>query len=248
MSVRNFACILIGLIAALLSSCIEGREEIWLHVDGSGKADLRYDIPASAARFHQGAEGVEKLIGTLLKDFPNSRHEVVTDGDRLKIRVLLDFKSASDLDSLATSAETKKTPASFDHLAGKFVVERSLNKIDFTRTISPGKAFPTAFIPASQFQNRKLTYILHLPLVPTESNADKTADGGRTLIWDQPLSQAIREPIVIHFKATIPIPAWMILTAIGVAVILIAIVWKLLAYFARGNSMMKQAPPTGRLE
>ena len=37
------------LIAALLSSCIDGREEFWLRGDGSGAAEVVYEVPAAAA-------------------------------------------------------------------------------------------------------------------------------------------------------------------------------------------------------
>jgi hypothetical protein len=95
--------------------------------------------------------------------------------------------------------------------------------VDFTRTVSPGKALPSAFIPPSEFKNRKLTYILHLPVVPTESTADRFENGGLTQIWEQPLTSALRKPMVIHFKAKIPIPQWMIYSAIGLLIVVVGI-------------------------
>jgi hypothetical protein len=213
----------IAILCALLSSCINGREEIWLNADGSGRADLFYDVPAAAARFQGGAAGIDKLIGSLIEKLPDHSHEITQQDDRLKVRVKVSFKSPEELTSLTSSVSGRKVPSSLEHLGGIFEVKQDLLDVDFTRTISPAKALPVAFIPRSEFENRKLTYIVHLPVRAVETNADRVENGGRTLTWEQPLAAAIREPIVVHFKAKIPLPAWLIAAVWGV-VILIALV------------------------
>ncbi|MBX3739697.1 MAG: hypothetical protein KF712_01795 [Akkermansiaceae bacterium] len=205
----------LSLAAFLLTSCIDGREEVWLAADGSGRAHFRYDIPATAAKFQGGMKGVEELLDSLLADFPGSTREVVVDGDRLKVEVKLAFKSVDEISEMTSSLEGRRVPGSMEHLAGIFDVKREGLAVDFTRTVSPGKALPTAFIPASEFRDRRLTYILHLPVVPQESTATRTENGGLTQIWDQPLSAAIRRPVVIHFKAKIPVPGWIIAAGAG---------------------------------
>lgn len=198
----------------LLSSCIDGREEIWLEPDGSGKAHFQYDIPAAAAKFQGGEKGIQELLDSILKDFPDATKTLQISGDRLKIDVNLSFTSQDVLSKLRSSIGAKKSPQALRHLAGVFEVKREGLTVDFTRTISPGLALPTAFIPASEFKNRKLTYILHLPVVPTESTADRIGNNGFTQIWEQPLSTAIRKPIVMHFKAKAQIPNWLM--ALGI--------------------------------
>lgn len=222
---RCFATLLLAFACTLLVSCIEGREEIWLNANGSGRADLSYDIPATAARLQGGAAGVKELLDSLLVNAPAHTSEVSIEGDRLKVKVQLAFESPGELTRLTSNVSTRKTPSAFKHLSGIFTVDRSWRTIDFTRVISPGKALPAALIPDSQFRDRKLTYILHLPLVPEESTATRTEDGGRTLIWEQPLANAVREPIVIHFKGKIPIPPW--LTAIAVILCAVAAIFGL---------------------
>jgi hypothetical protein len=228
MRFRNFAIACIAVLCTLLVSCIDGHEEIWLNADGSGHADLAYDIPANAAKFHGGAAGVQELVDSLLENQPDAFSEVVEKDGRLKVHVKVRFKSAGELSKLTHTTTEKKTPAAFENLAGKFELKRSLNQVDFTRTISPGKALPGGFIPAAQFKNRNLTYIIHLPVVPENSTATRTADGGKTLIWEQPLATAMRQPIVIHFKAAIPIPSWIFATAALAIAIFGLIVVKLL--------------------
>ncbi|WAC18569.1 hypothetical protein OVA24_15150 [Luteolibacter sp. SL250] len=214
---RAILSVLLAAYALLLSSCIDGREEVWLEADGSGRAHFRYNIPATAAKFQGGTEGVEELLDSLLADFPGSTSEVLMDGDRLKIEVKLAFTSVEEISKVKSSIEGKRVPGSLEHLAGIFEVKREGLAVDFTRTVSPGKALPTAFIPSSEFRNRRLTYILHLPVVPQESTATRTENGGLTQIWDQPLSAAIRKPVVIHFKAKIPVPGWIIAAGAGLA-------------------------------
>lgn len=212
---RSILSVLLTACILLLSSCIDGREEIWLNADGSGRANFRYDVPATAAKFQGGVHGVEELLDTLLVHFPGSTREVIIDGDRLKMVVHLVFNSLDEVSKAKSSLSGRDMPGSLQHLAGIFDVKREGLAVDFTRTVSPGKALPTAFIPASEFRDRSLTYILHLPVVPDESTANRTEDGGLTQIWEQPLSSAIREPMVIHFKAKIPIPGWIITAAGG---------------------------------
>jgi hypothetical protein len=221
---RLTALAILAIVTPLLSSCIDGREEVWVNADGSGRADLRYEVPATAARLRGGEEGVRQLIADLLKDTPTATHEVVQEGDRLKIRVKMDFQSPGDLKSITSSSSAKqKAPASFQYLAGKFDVRRDFRTVDFTRTISPGKALPTVLIPPSEFKDRKLTYILHLPMVPSETTATRVENNGRTLVWEKPLSGDIRQPLVVHFKAKIPVPPWLIASAAGVALLLLSV-------------------------
>lgn len=215
MFLRVFLSILLAASSLLLTSCLDGREEVWLKADGSGRAHFSYDIPATAAKFQGGVAGMEELLDSLLEDFPGSTREVKVDGDRLKVEVRLAFTSVEEISKAKSSLAGRQMPGSLKHLAGVFDVKRDGLVVDFTRTVSPGKALPTAFIPQSEFRNRKLTYILHLPVVPTETTATRTENGGLTQIWEKPLTSAIRDPLVIHFKARIPIPGWMILTGVA---------------------------------
>ncbi|GAA5119984.1 hypothetical protein JIN84_21035 [Luteolibacter yonseiensis] len=223
-SARHLVRLLVLVAVCLLTSCIDGHEEIWLNADGSGRADVTYTLPAVAARFQGGAEGVEKLLAKFLRDAPgltSSSHEVVTDGDRLKIRVKASFDSALELREISRSDPMKKLPSSANGLAGKVRVSRHGWALDFSRTISAGNALPgSSLLPASQFKDRRLTYILHLPQAPILTNAMRTENGGRTLIWDQPLAAAVKTPFTIQFKSRIPVPTWIYLSAGAAALVI----------------------------
>ncbi|MES2438758.1 MAG: hypothetical protein V4584_06820 [Verrucomicrobiota bacterium] len=217
--IRHSLRLLAVLATALLVSCIDCHEEIWLNADGSGRADVRYSLPAAAARFQGGEAGVRRMIEEFLNHSAavhSSSCEVSTEGDRLKIRVRASFDSALDLKEIAKGDPLTKLPSSANNLAGTVKVGMSGRTVDFSRTITAGGALPGAvFLPTSQFKDRNLTYIIHLPVPPEESNATRTEDGGRTLVWDFPLAQAIRTPVTTRFRAKIPIPGWVLASAAG---------------------------------
>ncbi|MES2920409.1 MAG: hypothetical protein V4819_02615 [Verrucomicrobiota bacterium] len=230
---RQILRVLTTIAACLLVSCIDCHEEIWLNANGSGRADVSYSLPAAAARFQGGEEGVRRMIGAFLKDTPaisSSSFEVSTEKDRLRIRVQATFDSASDLKQISKGVSLEELPSSATYLAGNTTVEVHGRTVDFSRTISPGKALPGAvFLPVSQFEDRNLTYIIHLPEAATETNATRVENDGHTLVWDYPLAGAIQNPVVLRFKANMPIPRWALASA-GAVVLLLAyfgIRWKI---------------------
>jgi len=209
------------IIACFLTSCIDCREEVWLAADGSGRVDISYTLPAAAAKFQGGEDGIRKMLGKLLaatKEIHSSSYEVTTLKDRLTIRVKASFDSALDLKEVSSGGPMHQLPSSASGLAGKVEAKLSGRSIDLKRTISPGAALPgSRFMPASNFRDHRLVYIIHLPLAAKESNAARTENEGKTLIWDFPLDQAIRKPVTTHFIAPIPIPTWVIVaTVVGI--------------------------------
>ncbi len=220
----NFLHIIALLAACLLTSCIDCHEEIWLEADGSGRADISYTLPAAAAKFQGGEAGVRKQIEKFLaetKEIKSSTCEVTTEGDRLKIRVRAGFDSALDLKEISTGGAMKELPSSATNLAGKVEVGVKGRTVDLTRTISPGAALPgSAFMPASAFDGHHLIYIIHLPMAAKESNATRTENDGRTLVWDFPLDKAVKAPVITHFSADIPLPRWLLFVAAAVVLVI----------------------------
>jgi hypothetical protein len=222
---------LVPVTAALLSSCIDCREEYWLRADGSGRAELTYLLPAAVAAAHGGEPGIREALVAFLKQTPeitSSNCEVVTRDKRVWIKIDASFDSALDLKDIVSRDSMKDLPAAANHLAGDIEAEMHGRTLDFQRRISAAAALPgSAFLPDSQLEGHRLTYIMHLPAVAGESNATRTEDGGRTLIWDVALSRAIREPVVTRFKMTVPIP-WNLVSAIAVPLSLVSGGWLML--------------------
>src|SRR6476660_2473852 len=60
-----------GLLACLLlAGCFDIKEELWIHRDGSGKAELTYVIPSSALIVTGGIEGLERKIRDMMATQP----------------------------------------------------------------------------------------------------------------------------------------------------------------------------------
>jgi len=227
---RHFCTWLAVLAACLLCSCIDGREEYWFQADGGGRAELTYSLPAVAAEFSGGEDAIREKIATFLNGneaFTHSSHEVVRVGDRLRVTVRVAFRSVQDLQKLSSRAQVGDLPDAARGFTGDIHLEMKGTLLDFTRRISPGKAMPGAiFLPKRELEGRQLSYTIHLPVVPQASNATRTEDGGRTLIWEVPLAQALRQPIVTHFQARIPLPRWLLPAALGCGVLLAWGIWR----------------------
>lgn len=213
----SIARILLLVIACLLTSCIDSREEFWLEANGSGHAEITCSLPSAAARMQGGESGIREMIATFFKNTPEitaSSHEVTTDGDRTRVKVRVSFDSALDLLNVASGPAIRHLPSAATHLAGQVNATFRGRTLDLTRTIAPGKALPgAAFLPDSQFEGHRLVTLLHLPAAASRSNATRVENGGRTLVWDTPLAAAIRAPVTARFQMDIPIP-WALVTAI----------------------------------
>ena len=215
-SMRCLSLLLLLAVCGLLASCIDGHEEFWIGADGSGRAEIHYEVPAAIASSMGGEAGISKLLDAFIGDTPTltkATCRVTRKGDRLAVDFNASFKSVLDL-IVAVSGDSALSAGNFksvvDPLVGHFDIRQSGRGVEMTRTIRPSQSLPGSFLmPASQFEGRRLVYILHLPVAPRESNATRTADGGRTLIWDLTLKDGLKNPVVIHFKATMPVPRWM---------------------------------------
>ena len=211
-------------VAVALSSCIDGREEVWLEPDGSGRAEISYTLPAAAARMHAGEAGFRAMITGFLQNTPeitSSSCDVATVENELHVTIRASFDSALDLKHIAEGHSLDKLPSAASHLAGQVTAEIHGRTLEFSRTISPGKALPgSVFMPAAQFEGRHLVYIMHLPGVANDSNATRVEDSGRTLIWEMPLDESLKSPIITRFRMDIPIP-WMLVTAVALPISLV---------------------------
>jgi len=233
--------ILLLAVACQLTSCIDSREEFWLEANGKGRAEITYSLPAAAARVQGGESEIREMITGFLKNTPAisaSSHEVTTEGDRTRVKVRISFDSALDLMDAASGPAMRHLPSAASHLAGQVDAKFRGRTLDFTRTISPGRALPgSAFLPDSQFEGRRLVTVLHLPAPATESNATRVENGGRTLVWDMPLAIAVRAPITTRFKVEIPIP-WAFVSAIALPLPLAAgfVIFRILKSRNRRNT------------
>lgn len=206
-------------IAACLCSCIDSREEYWLEPDGSGRAEITYHLPAAAATVHGGESGLREMISSFLKGTPeiaDSTCEVAIEETRVRIKINVAFDSALALRDLRNGESMKTLPAAATHLAGEVTAGLRGRTLEYSRKISASKALPGAiFLSAAELEGHRMTYIMHLPSAPMETNATRVENAGRTLVWDIPLKQALKSPIVTRFEMQIPIP-WSLVATIAI--------------------------------
>jgi hypothetical protein len=229
-----FRRILAGLACLLLTGCFEIREEFWIHRDGSGKAELIYVIPKSALVFTGGSEGLETRIRDLMAKQPKLKLESlsITDGEQgAKVAATVTTESMLSLVDLKKDDDMRTLPGAAVDIAGDFDVRMRGLDIDFSRTIKVKDALGLAALGVSgeDRENRKLTYILHLPKRPEESNAMVIEDDGKTLRWEATLGEAMSKPLVTSFRARMPVPiaVWYGLGLVVVALTVLARkIWK----------------------
>lgn len=222
---RKLAAFLFRLLAIaaclVLSACLDVREEVWIHRDGSGRGEFRYTLPLSALR-SGGAEELEERIRGAITRHP----QLVLDGVQVRevdgravVAVQVTAPSLRALKEMRPSGTSGDLPSAAKSIAGKFDVKARGLEIDFTRNIDLGEALGLSalVIGGNDRRNRRLTYIIHLPKPAEESNATRIENGGRTLVWEATLGQALAAPVVTHFRAPIPLP-WQAWAAVGVII------------------------------
>lgn len=211
--------VLASLAALVLAGCIDSREEVWIDRDGGGRAEIRVEIPTAATRLHGGTTGVRRLIDSFLAESPDIRPTnvtVTTTADRTVVDVAMEFDSALKASEATGGDAIDHLPPAARHLTGEVETRLRGLTLDFNRVISPGEAIPgVSWLPKSQLEGHRLEYIIHLPAVAKTSNATRTENGGRTLVWDIPLATAVQQPFHTSFEMDLPIP-WSKVSAVAI--------------------------------
>ena len=215
-------------ISLLLVSCIDSREEFWIEADGGGRANIHCTIPAAAALIYGGEDGIRKLIDGFFESTPSikrPRHQIVTENGRIKAMVEFGFDSALDLMETSHSESLDRLPAAASYFFGETHANLKGRTLEIIRTVSPGKALPgAALMPASQLEGRLVT-IMHLPAAASESNATRTENTGRTLVWETSLADAVKAPVTYRYKMEVPMPWGMIGWIAAPVALLCGAVW-----------------------
>ncbi|BCU75644.1 hypothetical protein [Luteolibacter sp. LG18] len=200
-------------IAALLTSCFDAKEELWLTKEGAATFEATYDVPTTTVRLGGGETKIRGSVDDWLKESPEVRCEtleITQHDDRTTIHIRVSCASVLKIVDLSKPEKSKGMPAPFQHLAGVVEVKRDGLDVELTRTISPNRALIGGlFLPRKEIDGRRLVYVMHLPEVPLESNATRTEDGGKTLVWDYTLAEGLKRPLVTRLKGRVPLPWWV---------------------------------------
>jgi len=221
------------LCMTLLSSCLDIREEFWIHEDGSAKAEISCHMPKAATLALGGPKGVEAMTNKLLEDedsIDSYEVQVIESGKRVTLQVRCAVDDLLDFDQLRKSIQSHKDlPPAVRKMVGEFNISiKGLSGISVTRTVAPGEAVPALrWLPKSQTEGHRMVKIMHFPRPIKDHNAKDSWDDGCTLMWESSLADAIGKPLIYRFVIPYPIPwAWVIsagicLIALGVGGVLL---------------------------
>ncbi|MDX1679751.1 MAG: hypothetical protein R3242_03375 [Akkermansiaceae bacterium] len=218
----------------LIASCVDIREEFWIHDDGSAEAEVICDMPRNSSLIMGGPKGVKAIAEKIMANEPcvDSYEVHVSEHDkRLKLRIRCEIDELMSLEQLRDSiARNKELPESVRKMVGEFEVGvKGLTHLAVSRTVNPGEALPALrWIPKSKLEGHSITKIMHFPYRIEEHNAHEQWDDGQTLSWKTPLASAIQGPVVYEFTIPAPIPwPWVIAAASILTLLSVAAIWML---------------------
>ncbi len=225
---KQFCILILALFVVMLSSCIDGDEEIFLHADGSARMIAIYSLPAmifsdeDAAKLQQQiAEGIggEKKVRLL-----TNKIERINGKQVITIEVeTADLMELGDL--MGQEPDQKKEEKSgqvLDALLGDFIFRREglavgvNRKVDLAPLLDQfvGEQWP------SMLGDSEFRYTIHFPKAVKESNAHAVSNGGKTVKWVYQLGECKKTPIELDMVAPIPLP-WWVYAGLGLVVLLL---------------------------
>jgi len=223
---------LLALPLLLLSSCIEGEEEVWINQDASGRVKARYSIPPLAMKQIGVPEDYVRAI-KLVDEREDGIAVQHVSFETIKGRVVFElqatFDNALDLLEIAKRSEqvfvdeANANPNHLDALSGEIDVGMETLNPFFSRQVALGGLFPTMVRKSPKMLGKSnFKYTIHLPVEVKETNAHEISDDKRTVSWTFLLKEYAEDPMVMKVKTAFPLP-WWILTLL--ALILFFVIW-----------------------
>ena len=226
--------LLLALACLVLSSCLDGDEEVWIEKDGSGRIKATYSMPPQFMAELGGAEKLSKRLRDAVESDPNMTLESLGhkfEGGRTVLNFGARFEDFRKLADFGTKhlrdPEQPDTKSTGEILLGTIDIRIEGLTLKYDRTIDLSSLFPENVLrnpgllgPAS------FRYTLHMPVAAKEHDAHATSNEGRTLKWTYALRNHTAEPMTTSAKADLPLP-WWVWTAGLLSLVLIGalIVW-----------------------
>lgn len=221
------------LISGLTCSCVDVREEFWLHKNGSAAAEITCRMPRMATLAIGGPEGIRELIQRILaKDKRVDSYEVqVTEEQKhVSLRIHCRVDDVMDLRRLRDSINLhEELPPQARKMVGDFDISlKGMSGLAVTRTVNASDAVPALrWLSKSNMEGHSFVKIVHFPQPVTDHNAHESWDGGRTLMWESSLASAIQGPLVYEFVMPLPI-AWVWISAVVISLVFLVLLGFLL--------------------
>ena len=225
----------------LLSSCIDGDEEIFLRADGGARVLAIYRVPTLLLSVQDAEDlrsSIENEVGSAknLKLLTNKveKHQgnrVITFEIETDDVMALEGVLAEHDPALQMSKGDKILHA----IIGRMVVNIEGFSVKLIREVQlePLLDEYLGSNGASMLGDSTFRYTVHLPDAVESSNAHEVFNEGRTLKWTHKLIDSSTSPIIMTLTAPIPIPGWMFVLA---ALFLAAIIWSWYVLMARSRA------------
>lgn len=213
---RRFLALIVAACGCLLlSSCLDIHEEIWIQADGSGHATLTYTVPETTLLIAGGKQELEISIRQFFDSYPEFQlddFQVEVIGTEARITLRASTDSVISLANLSASDNFLALSNSTKSLFGSFDIKAQALDVDFQRSVDLQRAIGLASLTINgrERSQRRIIQVIHLPALPKSHNASRSENGGRTLIWEHSLGEALRAPVDSSFHLRIPLPAWSI--------------------------------------
>ncbi len=215
------------LCALLLNSCLDLREEFWIHEDGSAELEVNCSMPRLPTLALGGPKGVKAMAEKILEEegsIDSYEVKVSESNKRVILVVHCQVDDLLDFDRLRTSIQKQEDlHPSVRKMMGEFNISLDgMQGVSVKRRVAPGEAVPALkWLPKSQTDGYGITKIVHFPQPIKKHNAHDSWDGGRTLVWETSLASAAQAPMSYEFVMPYPIPwGWIIAASAAVIALL----------------------------
>jgi hypothetical protein len=219
----------IAVLAATLAACVDVDEEFRLNSNGSGEARIRVSMPAGVMRLQGGEDGVAQLIDDFLMRRPGIKsmgHGISVKNNRANLDVRFRFDSAEELIAAMSAPSDAQLPQVVAGILGTAQIQTHWLQVRFSRVMNLGDSLAGArWLPGAVLDDHRIRTTLHLPVRAESSNAMRVEDGGRTLVWEHHLTDAVARPMKQEFTMPVPIPWFGILATVFPGLLLAGWVW-----------------------
>ncbi|MDA7507282.1 hypothetical protein OAL53_02770 [Akkermansiaceae bacterium] len=198
----------------VLTSCVEGDEEVWINDDASGNIVATYRLPTIALR--QIGDPDEFIKALKLIDEKEVMIEITDLSFELKsgraiFHLEAKFEDARELLSITErnkpvfSKQTKTDQKYLDSILGDINFRFDGITPAFDRLVIPSKIFPSMVKKRPKMLgSAAFRYCIHMPRKIKRTNAHIISDDRKTVTWIFKLKNHFEEPISMNLKAELP--------------------------------------------
>ncbi|MCP5535887.1 MAG: hypothetical protein H7A51_06590 [Akkermansiaceae bacterium] len=213
---RALFCLL-ALVAALLNSCIDGEEEVFINADGSARVTAVYRVPGILF----SAEDAEELRTNITEEVARQKNlKLITNRiDKENGSRVITIELATDdiiaLEGTLAEHTPGINPSKADKMLHAIIGSITVNldglSAELSRKVDLGPLLDESLgnKSATILGDSEFRYIVHLPEPAKQSNAHVVENDGRTLKWYYKLSECHKKPIRLNMVASIPLPWWV---------------------------------------